>query len=189
MKLSIKNMVCPRCITAVEQVLSSSGIAYNEVRLGEVELKKDISKEKITGLRNKLENLGFELLDDTRHKLIEQVKSLLIQAVQSGSIEEHFSISEYISKATHKEYSSVSKLFSQVESMTIEQYFILQKIEKVKELLVYGEKTLSEIAWDLGYSNVSHLSAQFKQIIGLAPTQFRKLEGNHRTSIDAISRQ
>ena len=137
-------------------------------------------------LNTRLLQLGFEILDDQKQKQIEKIKSLLIKKVQSGQVEEHFSISAFLSNALHKDYSYISRLFSEVEGTTVEQYFILQKIEKVKELLVYGEENLSEISYRLGYSSVAHLSAQFKKITGFTPSQFKKLGSTQRKPLDAL---
>ena len=137
-------------------------------------------------LNSRLLQLGFEILDDKKQKQIEKIKSLLIKKVQSGDVEEHFSISEYLSNALHKDYSYISRLFSEVEGITVEQFFILQKIEKVKEWLVYGELNLSEISFRLGYSSVAHISAQFKKITGLTPSHFKKLGNPQRKSLDEL---
>ena len=137
-------------------------------------------------LISRLLQLGFEILDDQKQKQIEKIKSLLIKKVQSGQVEEHFSITAFLSNALHKDYSYISRLFSEVEGTTVEQYFILQKIEKVKELLVYGEENLSEISYRLGYSSVAHLSAQFKKITGFTPSQFKKLGSTQRKPLDAL---
>lgn len=185
MKLYIKNMVCNRCIMAVTQVLESIRIQPAHVGMGEVELKKQPTPDQLKTLSVLLKALGFEMLDDQRQQQIEKMKSLLIHQIQSGQLEEHFSISEYISKALLKDYSSLSRLFSQVEGITLEQFFILQKVEKVKEWLIYGELSLSEISYRLGYSSVAHLSAQFKKITGLTPSGFKKMGGT-RNAIDQL---
>ena len=179
-------MVCPRCILTVEQTLTSNGLKFLSVRLGEAILQDAPSKEELDNLSEDLKNLGFEILDDRRQKLIEEIKSLLIQKVQTGEIEEHFSMSDFLTKKLNKEYTQLSRLFSEVEGITLEQYFILQKIEKVKELLVYDELNLSEISYRLGYSSLAHLSAQFKKSTGLTPSEFKKLGISHRKSIDDI---
>ena len=114
------------------------------------------------------------------------MKKLLNGIVQSGDLEEHFSLSKFLQKEMNREYSQISRLFSEVEGITIEQFFILQKIEKVKEWLAYNELNLSEITWKLGYSSVAHLSAQFKKITGMTPTQFKKLGSSHRRTLDSI---
>lgn len=178
-------MVCNRCIMVVKQELEKMNLQTNYVSMGEVELIKAPSAKQLQQLDTRLKDLGFELLDDQRQKQIEKIKNLLIKKTQSGELEEHFSISEYLRKSLHKDYSSVSRLFSQVEGITIEQFFILQKIEKAKEWLVYGELTLNEISYKLGYSSVAHLSAQFKKVIGLTPSSFKKIGGG-RKSLDKV---
>ena len=186
MRLIIKNMVCPRCITSVEQILKKNKLRANSIRLGEVELAHKPNKSQLHQFAKDLEYTGFELLDDQKMQMIEQVKNLLIQKVQGGDVEEHFSISKYISENIFKDYSSVSKLFSEVESITIEQFFILQKIEKTKEWLIYNEQSLSQIAFHLGYSSTQHLSSQFKKLTGMTPSQFKQLGALHRKPIDNI---
>jgi len=177
MNLFIKNMVCNRCIMVVKQELEALGLQPLHVTMGEAELKKQPTAKQMQQLNSRLLQLGFEILDDQKQKQIEKIKSLLIKKVQSGQVEEHFSITAFLGNALHKDYSYISRLFSEVEGTTVEQYFILQKIEKVKELLVYGEENLSEISYRLGYSSVAHLSAQFRKITGFTPSQFKKLGG------------
>lgn len=186
MKLYIKNMVCNRCIMVVKDQLLKSGLEPTEVSLGEIEIKDPLSKDKLESLNKDLTALGFELLDDQRQKQIETIKKLLIGIVQSGEMEEHFSLSKFLQKELNREYSQLSRLFSEVEGITIEQFFILQKIEKVKEWLAYNELSLSEITWKLGYSSVAHLSAQFKKVTGMTPSQFKKLGAVHRRTLDSI---
>ena len=186
MKLYIRNMVCNRCITAVTQEFEKLGLQPDNVSLGEVELPEAPSGNKLDKLDENLKALGFELLNDQNQQQIEKIKNCLIKEVQSGEIEEHFSLSNFLSKKLNKDYSQLSRLFSEVEGITIEQFFILQKVEKVKEWIVYDELTLSEIAWKMGYSSVAHLSAQFKKITGLTPTHFKKFGGSHRKTLDGI---
>ncbi|MEO7209741.1 MAG: AraC family transcriptional regulator [Chitinophagaceae bacterium] len=155
------------------------------ITMGEVELKDSLTKSQQNNLQENLNSLGFELLDDQKQKQIEKIKNLLIQKVQSGDLKEHFSITDFLTQKIHKDYSNLSRLFSEVEGITIEQFFILQKIEKVKEWLIYNEINLSEIAWKLGYSSVAHLSAQFKKVTGLTPSAFKKFGGS-RKSLDLI---
>lgn len=174
MLLYIKNMVCNRCIQAVKQELEKLKLQPLTVKLGEAELSKNVTETQLAQLNRRLNDLGFELLDDLKQKQIEKIKNLLIKKVQSGEVEEHFTISEFLSKSLNKEYSYISRLFSEVEGITIEQFFILQKIEKVKEWLVYGELNLNEISYKLGYSSGAHLSAQFKKVTGLTPSHFKK---------------
>jgi AraC-like DNA-binding protein/copper chaperone CopZ len=186
MNLYIKNMVCNRCIMVVKQELETLGLQPLHVSMGEAELKKQPTGKQMQQLNSRLLQLGFEILDDQKQKQIEKIKSLLIKKVQSGQVEEHFSIKAFLGNALHKDYSYISRLFSEVEGTTVEQYFILQKIEKVKELLVYGEENLSEISYRLGYSSVAHLSAQFKKITGFTPSQFKKLGSTQRKPLDAL---
>lgn len=181
-------MVCPRCITSVEQMLKKHGLQVTHVHLGEVELAKEPGKSKLRQFAEDLRQTGFELLDDQKMQLIEQVKNLLIQKAQGGMVEEHFSVSKYISDNIYKDYSSVSRTFSEVEGITIEQFFILQKIEKTKEWLVYDEQSLGQIAFNLGYSSTQHLSSQFKKLTGMTPSQFKRIGAIHRKPIDDVKK-
>lgn len=180
-------MVCPRCISSVEQLLQKNNLQASVVRLGEVVLTHDPGHADLQQFASDLERAGFELLDDQKKQRIEQVKNLLIQKAQSGEVEEHFSISKYISENIYKDYSSISRLFSEVEGITIEQFFILQKIEKTKEWLIYDEQSLSQIAFQLGYSSTQHLSNQFKKVTGMTPSAFKKLGALHRKPIDSLN--
>jgi len=179
-------MVCSRCILVVQQELGKLKLQSGHISLGEVELLKPPTTKQLNKLAENLYQLGFELLDNQKQKQIEQVKTLLIKKVQSGEIEEHFSIIDFLSGQMNKEYSAISRLFSDVEGITIEQFLILQKIEKVKELLVYAELNLNEISYKLGYSSVAHLSAQFKKITGLTPSHFKTKGISLRKSLDKI---
>lgn len=187
MILYIKNMVCNRCILAVRQVLEDAGLSVVSIQLGEVTLKEAAGEKQLAQVKEQLEQLGFELLDDQKQQLIERIRSLIIESVQQADMEEHFSISEFLSARLHRNYSSLSKLFSEVEGITVEQFFILQKTEKVKELLVYNELSLSEIAFKLGYSSTAHLSAQFKKVTGLTPSHFRTLGAGQRRALDQVA--
>ena len=179
-------MVCPRCIMSVEQLLEKNKLQAKYVRLGEVELTKEPGKAKLQQFADDLKQTGFELLDDQKMQLLEKVKNLLIQKVQSGNIDDHFSIRKFITDHIFKDYSSISRLFSEVEGITIEQFFILQKIEKIKEWLVYNEQSLSQMAFNLGYSSTQHLSNQFKKFTGMTPSQFKQQGALHRKSIDGV---
>lgn len=185
MKLYIKNMVCNRCVIVVKQELEKMKLRAANVSMGEVELAKPASAKQLSNFSVRLQELGFELLDDQKQKQIEKIKNLLINKVQSGEIGEHFSISGFLTKELNKDYSSISRLFSEVEGVTIEQFFILQKVEKVKELLIYGEMNLNEISYQLGYSSAAHLSAQFKKVTGLSPREFKNI-GGRRKPLDKI---
>lgn len=187
MLLSIRNMVCPRCIRSVEQLIRQNNMETVFVRLGEVEVKGRPTEAQLQQFAIDLQEAGFELLDDQRQQLIEKVKTLLVQNVQEGMIGDHFSISKYLVGHLHRDYSAISKLFSEVEGVTIEHFFILQKIEKTKEWLVYNELSLSQIAFNLGYSSTQHLSSQFKKLTGMTPSQFKKMGALHRKPIDRVT--
>ncbi|WP_050710177.1 MULTISPECIES: helix-turn-helix domain-containing protein [unclassified Dysgonomonas] len=185
MKLYIKNMVCPRCIMAVQNILNQLNITSLDVRLGEVVLANEIDKDQLNILRKELSNLGFELLDNSQQQLIEQIKASAIKLVHYNN-EQNINLSELLTSELHRDYSYLSKLFSTTEGITIEHFVILQKIERVKELLTYDQQTLSEIADELGYSSVAHLSAQFKKVTGLTPTQFKQQGIDLRRGLDQI---
>ncbi len=178
-------MVCPRCISAVEKVFTDIHVKPLQVQLGEVTLAKELNIKQSALLKKQLEGLGFELLDDSRTRQIEQIKSIVINHIHHLA-DGKFVFSDIISKELNKEYSQLSKLFSLTEGITIEQYIILQKIEKVKELIKYNEMNLSEIADKMGYSSVAHLSSQFKKTIGLTPSQFKAQGIVLRKSLDSI---
>ncbi|MEO5561814.1 MAG: AraC family transcriptional regulator [Chitinophagaceae bacterium] len=170
----------------VGQEFEKLGLKPLEVKMGEVELSKPPSNKQLQKIESHLKELGFEILDNQKQRQIEKIKNNLIEKVQSGDFKEHFSLSDFLSKQINKEYSQISRLFSEVEGITIEQFFILQKIEKVKEWIAYDELNLSEIAWKLGYSSVAHLSSQFKKVTGLTPSNFKKLGSLHRKSLDSL---
>ena len=178
-------MLCNRCINAEGNLLTELNISYDSVQLGEINLQSDLFTEQTNILKRRLSELGFELLDDSRKKIIEKIKTIIIKHVHYNDGDQRFNLSEVLSSSLHKDYSYLSNLFSEVEGITIEKYFINQKIEKAKELLVYDELSLSEIAFQLGYSSVAHLSSQFKKVTGLTPSHFKSL-GGHRKMIDEV---
>lgn len=179
-------MVCVRCIMVVRQELEKLTISATSITLGEVETRNIVDDQQLLQLRNNLSDLGFELLDDNKKKLIEKIKTVIIEQIHYNDADNKHNFSEILSHKLHKDYSYLSALFSDVESITIEKYIINQKIEKVKELLVYDELSLSEIAYKLGYSSVAHLSAQFKKTTGLTPSHFKRLGGIHRKPLDKV---
>ncbi len=185
-KLCIKNMVCPRCIMVVEMELKDLNLHPTKVELGFAEFEAPLNVEQLKAVSCRLEPLGFQLLTDTKNKQVEEIKNLLIKKLQTGKIEEHFSIKKYLSQFIGRDYSYASKLFSQKEAITIEQYFILLKLERVKELITYGEFTLNEIAWQLGYSSVQHLSSQFKRVLGIPTRTFKTSLLSRRKTIDQV---
>lgn len=179
-------MVCGRCIKSVVGVLNALGIAYHSVLLGEVHLAGEISNEQREQLRKALAEEGFELIDDKKTRVIEQIKRLIIRRVNGELDEATDNLSDYLSAQLHLDYPYLSTLFSSVEGTTIEKYYIAQKIEKAKELLVYGELSLSEIAYRLGYSSVQHLSNQFKKVTGLTPSHFKQVGAEKRKPLDEV---
>ena len=186
MKLYIKNMVCNRCIMMVKSELEKFGLQPDAVHLGEVDLPREISEEEKELLDSNFRDLGFEIIDDRKTRLIESIKTCIVERIHYTEEPLKMTFSEYLSEKFHQDYSSLSKLFSEVQGMTIEQYVITQKIEKVKELLVYDELSLSEIALQLNYSSVSHLSKQFKKVTGLTPTHFKQVKENKRIPLDKL---
>ncbi len=179
-------MVCNRCILVVQQELKKLSINNCKVTLGEVETPGELPKEQIQQLEINLSALGFELLDNSKKQLIEKIKNIIIQKVHHSEEEEQQNLSEILSKSLHKDYSYLSGLFSAVEGITIEKYTINQRIEKVKELIIYDELSLSEIAYKLGYSSVAYLSNQFKKVTGLTPSHFKKIGQSKRKPIDKV---
>ena len=171
----IKNMVCPRCILAVQQVLQQNQMEYDEVLLGKVKLKSLPVQDQMESFQLDLEKLGFAILQDKDVQKIEQIKTLFLSLFQAEEIPSGFNITEYIRKHLAEDYSSLSHLFSSLEGITMEKYFIQLKIEKVKEWLFYQEMQLSEMAYKLDYSSVQHLSSQFKKVTGMTPTAYKKM--------------
>jgi len=183
----IKNMVCNRCIAAVKQILEDEALPYQAVSLGEVMLSQKPSRQQLAVLNTKLADAGFLLLDDDKSKIIEKIKTIIIDMVHyNNDTDTRFTLSELLSSRLHKDYSSLSRLFSEVEGITIEKYAINQKIERIKELLIYNEMNLNEIAFQLGYSSVAHLSSQFKKVTGLTPSYFKKSRSIHRKPLDNV---
>lgn len=187
MQISIKNMVCARCIKSVAGIFRAAGIDPKDIGLGTVVTAKPVPAQKLEQIRKALETEGFEIIDDQRARLVEQVKKLIIELVHYKELDEmKENLSDYLSHELHRDYAYLSNLFSAVADTTIEQYFILQKIEKVKEWLAYDQLTLSEMAFKLGYSSVAHLSGQFKKVTGLTPTRFKSLKEHNRKKLDAV---
>lgn len=186
MKISVKNMVCDRCISAVQNIFEKSDIAVKSIHLGEVETESQLSENDLFDIENKLEEIGFEIIKDPSQQLIENIKNLIILQIGRLDTDENFTLSNFLSNALHKDYSALSKVFSQNENITLEQYYILQKIEKVKELLFNNDFTLTEIAGHMGYRSVQHLSSQFKSTTGHTPTEFKKLKIQDRKPLDYV---
>jgi AraC-like DNA-binding protein len=179
-------MVCGRCKMVVKSEFEKLGLHTISVELGEVELKDAITETQKKILLQNLQTLGFDFIDDKKSKAIEKIKNLIVDLVHHKNNELKVNLSDYLVENLNQDYSTLSNLFSEVESTTIEKYFISQKIEKVKELLIYNELSLSEIADILNYSNVAHLSNQFKKITGFTPTYFKQLKNKKRIQIENL---
>jgi len=186
MKLYIKNMVCNRCKLVVKSVLEELGLHPVSVELGEAEITEPGIAPVKAALLEKLNDLGFDLIDDKRSRIIEKIKNIIIDLVHHRDNDLKTNLSEVLAKELHHDYNYLSHLFSEVEGTTIEKYFIAQKIERVKELLVYDELSLSEIAFRLNYSSVAYLSNQFKKVTGLTPSHFRQIKEQKRKPLDSL---
>ncbi len=185
--LHIKNMVCNRCIKVVKEELEKIGLKIASLELGKAQLIENVDDKKTEEIKNVLENNGFELIDDKKSRLIDKIKTIIIKLIHHQEEKaEHINISDYLTNEIAYDYSYLSNLFSSVEGITIEKYIINQKIEKVKEYLVYDELNLNEISFKMGYSSVQHLSNQFKKVTGLSPSHFKKLGDKKRKPLDKI---
>lgn len=170
----------------VEAELEKLGLQVLNIELGEITLQNIVSSTEKELIKAHLEPLGFELLDDVNSKTIQKIKSVLIDLVQNKNNDITINVSDYLKENLHQDYSKLSNLFSQVEGISIEKYFINLRIEKVKELIVYNELSLSEIANHLNYSSIAHLSNQFKKVTGFSPSYFKKMKGNKRIQLDQL---
>jgi AraC family transcriptional regulator len=185
--IHIRNMVCNRCIEVVANELNGLGYTITSLELGEATLKEQVDEAGMDLIRRTLAGHGFELIDDRKGQLINRIKTLIIGYIHLDKEKPaHMNLSQYLSREIGHDYSYLSNLFSSVEGITIEKYMIRQKVEKVKELLVYDELSLSEISYRLGYSSVQHLSQQFKKVTGLTPSHFRKIGENKRKPLDQV---
>lgn len=184
--LYIKNMVCNRCKMVVKAALEQLNLNASSISLGEVTLDNELTGEVKQQLEAALQDVGFELIDDRKSRIIERIKTLIIELVHQNDGDLKINLSRFLSEQLHHDYNYISHLFSEVEGTTIEQYFIAQKVERVKELLVYDELTLSEISFRLNYSSVAHLSNQFKKVTGLTPSHFKKIRTEKRKPLDEV---
>ncbi|MFD2586211.1 helix-turn-helix domain-containing protein [Croceitalea marina] len=184
--IHIKNMVCPRCISTVSQILSDLNLDFKAIKLGEVELISKLNESQREALARKLQGSGFNIINDRKSQLIEQMKNLVVEKIHHSNEETDEKWADVISGELKLDYKYLSSLFSSVESVTFEQYIINQKIERIKELIVYDELTLSEIAFQLHYSSVAYLSNQFKKVTGMTPTQFKKSVDKNLKSLDDV---
>ena len=188
MKVYIKNMVCDRCTLVVSALMKELHFEAVSVEMGEVDFAdRELSETERDVLKARLEALSFELLDDKRSQLIDKIRTCVIDLVHRQESLEKVKLSDYLKKQVNYDYNHISHLFSSIEGITIEQYFINHKIEKVKELLVYDELNATEIAYRMGYSSLAHLSGQFKKVTGMTPTQFKKLKNtSSRKALDKV---
>jgi AraC-like DNA-binding protein len=185
--LHIKNMVCNRCIKAVKDELESLGYTLRSIELGEVVLNKEVDNNDTERISKALAENGFELIKDNKGWIINRIKTLIIEYIHHDREKsDYVNFSDFLSSELNHDYSYLSHLFSSVEGKTIEKYMILQRIEKVKELLVYDELNLNEISYKLGYSSVAHLSRQFKSVTGLTPSHYKKVREEKRKPLDQV---
>ena len=179
-------MVCNRCILVVQNELDKLGIEATNIKLGEITLKKDLTTKEREELENVLDPLGFQVIDDKKSRMIEKIKNVIIDLVHHQDNDAKTNLSDVLSDALHHDYNYLSNLFSDIEGTTIEKYFIAQKVEKIKELLVYDELSLSEIADRMNYSSVAYLSNQFKKVTGLTPSHFKQIKEDKRKPLDKV---
>ena len=185
-KLLIKNMVCQRCVLTVENILTELKIPFHKISLGEVDLDQKLSTDELKTIDEALQKVGFELIERRVNKIIEDIKKAVIEYLNLGMENENLKLSSFITKKIPYDYSYLSDLFSTIEGKTIEQFFILSRIEKVKELLVYDQLSLTEISYQTGFSSVHHLSAQFKKVTGLTPSHFKRIAAEKRKYLDRL---
>lgn len=179
-------MVCIRCKMVVKDELGKLGLHFTSVELGEAEILEDISPQQQQMLKLGLLRSGLELMDDKKSVLIQKIKNVIIELVHYGEEPLTINFSEFLSQKLNHDYTYLANLFSEVQGITIEKFLIAHKIERVKELLVYNELNLTEIAYQMHYSSVAHLSAQFKKVTGLTPTHFKELKNKRRSMLDEI---
>jgi AraC-like DNA-binding protein len=179
-------MVCIRCKMVVKDELTKLGLKHMVVELGEVELLEELTPEEHDEFKAALLKSGLELLDDKKSVFIQKIKNIIVELVHYSEEPLSVNLSEYLSKKLNHDYTYLANLFSEVTGATIERFFITHKIERVKELLVYNELTLTEIAYKMHYSSVSHLSSQFKKVTGLTPSHFKQLRSKRRSMLEDL---
>ncbi|WP_411273072.1 helix-turn-helix domain-containing protein [Daejeonella sp.] len=186
MKLYIKNMVSIRCKMIVKEELTKLGLHYIIVELGEVDIMENISLEQWEEVKAALFLSGLELMDDKRSVLIERIKNTIVEMVHHTNEMVKTNFSDFLSKKLNHDYTYLANLFSEVQGTTIEKFIIAHKVERIKELIIYGELNITEIAWKMNYSSVAHLSNQFKKVTGLSPSHFKQLKNKRRSPIEEI---
>lgn len=186
MKIFIKHMVSNRCKMVVKEELRKLGLHFIVVDLGEVEIMENISVEQREQMKTALLISGFDLMDDKKAILIEKIKTAIIEMVHHSDENIKINFSDYLSEKLSHNYTYLANLFSEVQGISIEHFIIAHKIERIKELIIYDELNITEIAWKMNYSSVAHLSNQFKKVTGLTPSHFRQLKDKRRRSIEEI---
>jgi AraC-like DNA-binding protein len=187
MKFFVKHMISTPCKMFVKEELTKLGISYNSVELGEVEVDEKLSMFQKELLRDSLKKYGLEVVDDRRTILVEKIKAIITELVYYSDEKPNIKISYLLSEKLNLNYNYLAKVFSEYQGITIEKYIILQKTEHIKELMMYGELNMTQIASKLNYSSVAHLSLQFKKTTGYTPSSFRQLNGNRRRTIEEIA--
>lgn len=182
-------MVSNRCKLAVKDALKKLKLHFVVVDLGEVDIMEDITEEQRAQLKTELLDSGLELMDDKRAMLIEKIKNVIIDMVHYSEETIKVNFSDYLSEKLNHDYTYLANLFSEVQGITIEQFIIVHKIERIKELIIYGELNITEIAWKMNYSSVAHLSNQFKKVTGLSPSHFKQMKDKRRSPIEEIGNQ
>jgi AraC-like DNA-binding protein len=186
MKLIIKYMVSNRCKMVVEESLKELGLHSTSISLGEVEIEEQLTDEQLGQVKAVLLRFGLELMDDKKAMLIEKIKNVITEMIHYSDELPKLKFSVYLGEKLNYNYTYLANLFSETEGTTIEHYILLHKIERVKELILYDELNLTEIAWKMHYSSVAHLSRQFKQITGLTPTFFKALKVKRRSMLEDL---
>jgi AraC-like DNA-binding protein len=186
MDINIKNMVCNRCVMVVSQIFGNAGTMVESIQLGKVKTAEEINADKLEKINIQLKKVGFEIIEDSKSRIIEKIKNCSVEYIFNNDGKNNFNFSQYLTDNLNLDYPYLSSLFSSVEGTTIEKHLINLKIERVKELLVYDEKTLSEIAWELGYRSVAHLSGQFKKVTGFTPSYFKNIGEQKRKSLNDV---
>ena len=182
-------MVSNRCKMTVKEELKKLGLHFVIVELGEVEIMEDLTPEQREELKTALSNSGLELMDDKRAVLVEKIKNAIIEMVHHSEENIKINFSDYLSEKLNHNYTYLANLFSEVRGITIEHFLIAHKIERIKELIIYDELNITEIAWKMNYSSVAHLSNQFKKVTGLSPTHFKQLKDKRRSPIEEIGNE
>lgn len=179
-------MVSNRCKLAVKEEIRKLGLHFIMVELGEVEVMEDLTSEQLQSLKEGLHASGLELMDNKRAILIEKIKHIIIEMIHYEDVLIKTNFSDFLSNKLHYNYTYLANLFSEIQGSTIEQYIIAHKVERIKELIIYDELTITEIAWKMNYSSVAHLSNQFKKVTGLSPSHFKNLKNKRRSTIEDI---